>query len=105
MTRKEILTARANDVVEAALSKEVCLSEAECQIMREVVLYELMRVEREVWGNVAEHLESEAAKSRSFENALGRRGEMGCASDIQTQRLTEESYAAWARRQQKELGA
>jgi len=105
MTRKELLMARANEVVEETLSKDVCLSEAECQTMREVVLAELLRVEREVWGKVAEHLEREAAKSRSFENALGRRGEMGCASDIQTQRLTEESYAAWARRQQKELGA
>lgn len=48
MTRTELLTARANDVVETALSREVCLSEAECTIVREVVLAELERVEREV---------------------------------------------------------
>lgn len=105
MTRMELLTARANDVVEAALSKDVCLSEAECQIMHEVVLAELLRVEREVWENVAEHLEGEAFKSLSFENKLLLKGEMECASDIQSQRLTEESYAAWARRQQQEIGA
>lgn len=56
MTRKELLMARANDVVEAALSEDVCLSEAECLIVREVVLAELLRVEREVWGKVTEHL-------------------------------------------------
>lgn len=56
MTRKELLMARANDVVEEVLSKDVCISESECQIMREVVLDELLRVEREVWGEVAEHL-------------------------------------------------
>lgn len=105
MTRKELLTARANDVVEGVLSKDVCISESECQIMREVVLYELMRVEREVWGNVAEHLEGEASKSRSFENKLLLKGETGCASDIQSQRLAEESYAAWARGQQQEIGS
>lgn len=53
MTRKDLLAARANDVVEAALSQDVCLSEVECTIVREVVLAELMRVEREVWEKVA----------------------------------------------------
>jgi len=56
MTRMELLKARANEVVEEVLGKDVCLSEAECQIMREVVLAELLRGEREVWGKVAEHL-------------------------------------------------
>lgn len=56
MTRKDLLAARANDAVEAAISQDVCLSEAECTIVREVVLAELMRVDQEIWGKVAEHL-------------------------------------------------
>lgn len=63
----------------------------------------LLQVEREVWEKVAKHLEGAAAESRDFENKLMRKGNADAASDIQTQRLTEESYAAWARTQQQEL--
>lgn len=52
MMRKELLAARANEVVEVALSHGACLSEAECTIVRDAVLYELMQVEREVWEKV-----------------------------------------------------
>lgn len=57
MTRKELLAARANEVVEVALSHGACLSEAECTIVRDAVLYELMRVEREVWEKAARLVE------------------------------------------------
>ena len=56
MTRKDLLAARANDVMEVALSKGVCLSEAECLIVREAVLVELVRVEREVWVKVMDQI-------------------------------------------------
>lgn len=62
MTRMELLAARANDAVEAALIKGVCLGEAECLIVREAVLVELVRVEREVWGKLVDKIESEMEK-------------------------------------------
>lgn len=72
MTRKELLTARASEVVETALSREVCLSEAECTIVREVVLFELMRVEREVWGKVEKryHCHEYMSDHRTFDEWL-----------------------------------
>lgn len=62
MTRKELLAARANDVVEVALSKGVCLGEAECLIVREAVLAELLRVEREVLDRVVDRIELDMEK-------------------------------------------
>lgn len=47
MTRTELLAARANDVVEAALKEGVCLGERECLIVGEAVLFALLEVERE----------------------------------------------------------
>lgn len=53
MTRKELLSSRANDVVEVALRKGVCLGEAECLIVHETVLVELVRVEREMMEEIS----------------------------------------------------
>lgn len=86
MTRKKLLTTRANDVVETALSRDVCLSEAECSIVREVVLVELMRVEREVWGRVVDRIESEMEKENE-------------STDDQIWEMRD-----WLRAQQQELG-
>jgi len=58
MTRKDLLAARANDVVEVALSKGVCLSEAECTIVQKVVLAELLRVEREMLSRIENQLDN-----------------------------------------------
>lgn len=72
MTRKVVLTARANDVVETALSREVCLGEEECTIVREVVLAELLRVEREVWERVKKryHCHEYMSDHRTFDEWL-----------------------------------
>ena len=96
MTRKEELEARARQFMETQ-DRYPYLTAID-------LLYkELLQVEREVWEQVAKHLEGEAVKSRDFENKLMRKGNADAASDIQTQRITEEVYAAWARAQQQEL--
>ena len=93
MTRKELLTARANDVVEAALSKGVCLSEAECLIVREVILAELLRVESRVFDNVM------SAYQRYRESLIPKPGcEKFPMPLVQT-------FHEWLTAQQQELGS
>lgn len=103
MIRKELLTARANHVVKAAFSKDVCLSEAECLIVREVVLEELMRAEREVWGRVVEHCHCMHNNGITLNDVLG----CGNEGDVITAASNDElrSIERWARRQQQELGS
>ena len=103
MTRKELLMARANDVVEEVLSKDVCISESECQIMREVVLAELMRVEREVWERVAEHCHCMHNDGYTLNDVLG----CGNEGDVITGASNDELRAVerWALAQQEELGS
>ena len=93
MTRKELLSALANDVVEVALSKGVCLGEAECLIVREAVLVELVGVEREVWEKVI------AAYGRYRESLIPKPGcEKFPMPLIQT-------FHEWLVAQQQELGS
>ena len=48
-------------MVEVALSKGVCLGEAECLIVREAVLCELVRAERKALRKVFDHKKFERA--------------------------------------------
>jgi len=79
----------------------VCLSEAECTIVREVVLIELMRVEREVWGKVAEHCHAMHNDGYTLNDVLG----CGNEGDIITGASNDElrTIERWARAQQQEL--
>lgn len=52
MTRKNELYTKANEIVESILARDVCLSEAECVIVQEVVRVALLEVEREVLARV-----------------------------------------------------
>lgn len=101
MMRKELLAARANEVVEVALSHGACLSEAECTIVRDAVLYELMQVEREVWGKVAEHCHAMHNDGYTLNDVLG----CGNEGDIITGASNDElrTIERWARAQQQEL--
>lgn len=92
MTRKDLLSARANDVVEAALSKGVCLGEAESTIVRKVVLAELLRVESRVFDNVM------SAYQRYRESLIPQSGCEKLGRPVLT-------FYGWLSAQQQELGS
>lgn len=99
MTRQDLLAARANDVVEACLAREVCLSEGECAIVREQVQKALFQVEQECWEVVLRHCSSLVAVREKLMPSLPY--VMQETSKIRNEELG--GMAEWCRAQQKEL--
>ena len=102
MTREDELRTKANEIVEAVLARDVCLSETECVIVQDVVRAALMEVECEVWGKVAEHCQSMHNDGLTLNDVLG----CGNEGDVITGACNDElrTVEKWARGQQQELG-